>query len=105
MTDTGKRRVLRASPEVVLNVSKKYANGALEHYNKRKKIKFELVDVKHVNSMLEEGDFYTHVNFTARSSKEGSEEELFFAKLQLCSRRQVSSGFFVTCCEPLPTGS
>ncbi|CAN6372803.1 unnamed protein product [Urochloa humidicola] len=78
-TDTGKRRVLRASPEVVLNVSKKYANGALEHYNKRKKIKFELVDVKHVNNMLEEGDFYTHVNFTARSSKEGSEEELFFS--------------------------
>ncbi|CAO2144665.1 unnamed protein product [Urochloa humidicola] len=101
MTDTGKRHVLRASPEVVLKISKKYAIGALEHYNKRKKFKFELVDVKPVNNMLDEGDCYAHVNFTARSSKEGSEEQQFFAELQLCSRRQAASGLLVTCCEPL----
>jgi hypothetical protein len=64
-------------------------------------IKFELMDVMPVNSMPESCSFYTHVNFTARSSKEGSQEQLFFAELQLCSRRQASSGFIVTCCEPL----
>ncbi|CAN6363322.1 unnamed protein product [Urochloa humidicola] len=101
MTDAGKRRVLRANPKVVLELSKKYANGALEHYNKRKKIKFELMDVMPVNNMPEEGNFYAHVNFTARSSKEGSEEQLFFAELQLCGRRQASNVFFVTCCQPL----
>lgn len=54
-----------------------------------------------VNIMTEACDVYIHVNFIAKSSKEGSEKQPFFAELQLCSRRQASSGFFVTCCEPL----
>jgi hypothetical protein len=48
---------------------------------------------------------YKHMNFTARSSKEGSREQLFFAELQLCSRKQNPSGFNVICCEPLGSDS
>jgi hypothetical protein len=44
---------------------------------------------------------YKHMNFSARSSKEGSGEHLFFAELQLCSRRKNPIGFSIICCEPL----
>jgi hypothetical protein len=54
-----------------------------------------------VVQMPESGRLYTHVNFTARSSKEGSKEQLFFAELYNCSKRRDPSGFLVTCCEPL----
>ncbi|KAG2641042.1 hypothetical protein PVAP13_2KG143500 [Panicum virgatum] len=100
-SNTKDLHVLLASPKVIHEQSMKYAKGALEHYNQRKKIKFELTGVMPVNSMPESCNFYTHVNFTAKSIKQGSQEQFFFAELQLCSRRRASSGFLVTCCEPL----
>ncbi|TVU49741.1 hypothetical protein EJB05_01073 [Eragrostis curvula] len=118
-------RVLLANPEAHLAQSKRLAEAALEHYNKRKKIKFDLVDVKPCISVPEPRCCYTHINFTAKSSKEGSQEKLFFAELYHCgvrrdinltarsrkesskeqrsytARRGSSRGLFVTCCEPL----
>ena len=64
-------------------------------------IKFELLDVMPVVQMPESGRLYTHIYFTARSSKEGSKEKLFFAELYNCSKRRDPSSFLVTCCEPL----
>ncbi|RLM59003.1 hypothetical protein C2845_PM18G01920 [Panicum miliaceum] len=55
--------------------------------------------------MAESGHLYTHVNFTARSSKEGSKEQLFFAELYNCGKRRAPGGFLVTCCEPLGSDS
>nr|TKW02243.1 hypothetical protein SEVIR_8G233300v2 [Setaria viridis] len=78
---------------------------SLEHYNKRKKIKFELMDVMPVIMMAESLHLYTHVNFTARSTKEGSREQLFFAELENCSKRRAPSRFIVTCCEQLGSDS
>ncbi|KAJ1276670.1 hypothetical protein BS78_05G232200 [Paspalum vaginatum] len=92
---------LTANPNAVLKESKKLAKGALEHYNKKKKIKFELLDVMPVIMMIESGRLYTHINFTAKSKKEGSKEQIFFAELHNCGKRRTPSGFFVTCCEPL----
>lgn len=63
--------------------------------------KFELVDVMPVIMMSESGRRYTHVNFTAKSSKEGSPEKLFFAELHNCGKSRARSGFLVTFCEPL----
>lgn len=60
-----------------------------------------MLDVMPVVQMPESGRLYTHINFTARSSKEGSKEQLFFAELYNCSKRRDPSGFLVTCCEPL----
>ncbi|XP_062183277.1 uncharacterized protein LOC133887361 isoform X2 [Phragmites australis] len=97
--------VLHARPGVILEKSKRFAKGALEHYNRRKKIKFELIDVMPVIMMAESQRLYTHVNFTARSSKEGSQEQLFFAELYNCGKRRAPSGFVVTCCEPLGSDS
>ncbi|CAD6252742.1 unnamed protein product [Miscanthus lutarioriparius] len=93
--------LLTARPDVVLEKSKRLGKGALAHYNRRKKIKFELLDVMPVVQMPESGRLYTHINFTARSSKEGSKEKLFFAELYNCSKRRDPSSFLVTCCEPL----
>ncbi|CAO2184329.1 unnamed protein product [Urochloa humidicola] len=92
---------LRAIPKVMLAQAKRFATGVLEHYNKRKKMKFELLDAKPVIGVPEPRCCYTHINFTARSSKEDSEEQLFFAELYHCSKRRAPSGFIVTCCEPL----
>ncbi|CAO2179726.1 unnamed protein product [Urochloa humidicola] len=92
---------LRANPKVMLAQAKRFATGVLEHYNKRKKIKFELLDAKPAIGVPEPRRCYTHINFTARSSKEDSEEQLFFAELCHCSKRRAPSGFIVTCCEPL----
>jgi hypothetical protein len=39
MTHTNQSHVLRPTPKVVLEQSKKYAMGALEHFNKRKKVR------------------------------------------------------------------
>ncbi|CAO2202588.1 unnamed protein product [Urochloa humidicola] len=91
---------LRANPKVMLAQAKRFATGVLEHYNKNKKIKFELLDAKPEIGVPEPRCCYTHINFTARSSKEDS-EELFFAELYHCSKRRAPSGFIVTCCEPL----
>lgn len=45
---------------------------------------------------------YTHMNFTARPIKEGSQEQLFFAEIYHCGKRRgAMNGFCVTCCEPL----
>ncbi|KAL6653647.1 hypothetical protein ACP70R_008571 [Stipagrostis hirtigluma subsp. patula] len=98
---TKERRIFRASPQVILERSKTFARGALEHYNRTNKIKFELLDVWPIVMMPESCRFYTHINFTARCSKEGSQEKLFFAELYNCGKRRVSSGFLVTYCEPL----
>ncbi|CAL4999787.1 unnamed protein product [Urochloa decumbens] len=92
---------LRANPKVMLAQAKRFATGVLEHYNKKKKIKFELLDAKPVIGIPEPHCCYAHINFTARSSKEDSEEQLFFAELYHCSKRRSPSGFIVTCCEPL----
>ncbi|WVZ50024.1 hypothetical protein U9M48_001323, partial [Paspalum notatum var. saurae] len=64
-------------------------------------IKFELLDVMPVIMMIESCRLYTHMNFTAKSNKEGSSEQIFFAELHNCSKRRTPSGFFVICCEPL----
>ena len=132
--------MFHAHPDVILEKSKRFAKGALEHYNKRKnvccsfysvllnrtthhllrlgnlhvmtsliscarQIKFELLDVMPVVMMPESGRLYTLVNFTARSSKEGSKEQLFFAELYNCGKRRAPGGFLVTCCEPLGSDS
>jgi hypothetical protein len=68
-------------------------------------MKFELLDASPVIMMTESGRLYTHVNFTARSSKEGSKEQLFFAELYNCGKRRAPGGFIVTCCEPLGSDS
>ncbi|CAN6363629.1 unnamed protein product [Urochloa humidicola] len=94
-----------ASPEVVLNKSKRFAKGALDHYNKRMKIKFELMDVMPVNMIIESLRLYTHLNFKARSAKEGSNEQLFFAELENCSKRRAPRRFIVSYCEPLGSDS
>ncbi|KAL6905570.1 hypothetical protein ACP4OV_003171 [Aristida adscensionis] len=99
--DTKNWRDFQVNFKVHLAQSKRFANGALEHYNKRKKIKFELVDVKPVLSVPEPRRCYTHMNFIARPSKEGSQEQLFFAELCHCASQRAPSGFFVTCCELL----
>ncbi|RLN35041.1 hypothetical protein C2845_PM03G19250 [Panicum miliaceum] len=169
-SNTKNRHVLFASPKGIHDQSMKYAKGALENYNKRKKPRVVLADspahpeaaawaptspvrilaraarsaarrtsralwrltgcslgtdvarpdscarsalcrttdvagpmAPHVLAPVHDTcNFYTHVNFTAKSSKQGSQEQsFFFAELQLCSRRRASSGFLVTCCEPL----
>ncbi|RCV39418.1 hypothetical protein SETIT_8G222900v2 [Setaria italica] len=92
---------IRANPKVQLAQAKRFATGVLEHYNKRKKIKFELLDAKPVISIPEPRCCYTHINFTARTSKEDSEEQLFFAEIYHCGPRRAPNGFIVTCCEPL----
>ncbi|KAF8765896.1 hypothetical protein HU200_008064 [Digitaria exilis] len=74
-------------------------------YNKRKKIKFELLDAKPVTSIPEPRCCYTHINFTARSSKEDSQEQAFFAEIYHCRKRWHPNGFIVTCCEPLSPDS
>ncbi|TVU23663.1 hypothetical protein EJB05_26042 [Eragrostis curvula] len=119
--ETVKLREPRVNHEVRLAQSKRFAEGALEHYNKRKKVKFELVDVLDCISMPEPPCFYTHTNFTARSSKIGSQEKSFTtireggrvtitARLRkggsqkepsVAGRRPVRRGFAVTCCVPL----
>ncbi|GJN25207.1 hypothetical protein PR202_gb13006 [Eleusine coracana subsp. coracana] len=99
---TKSRPILRASPNAIVEQSKRLAKVAMEHYNKTKKIKFELVDVMPVIMMSEPEGLYTHIKFTARSNKEGSLDQLFFAELQRCGKtRQAPSGQLVTCCEPL----
>ncbi|CAO2144996.1 unnamed protein product [Urochloa humidicola] len=40
-------------------------------------IMFELMDVMPVSMIIDSLRFYTHVNFTVRSAKEGSKEQLF----------------------------
>jgi len=92
---------LRANPKVQLAQAKRFATSVLDHYNKNKKIKFELLDAKPVISIPEPRCCYTHINFTARSSKEDSEEQLFFAEIYHCRKKRSPSGFIVTCCEPL----
>ncbi|XP_052154606.1 uncharacterized protein LOC127772693 [Oryza glaberrima] len=122
--DTTKSREPRVNPQVRLAQAKRFAEGALEHYNRRKKVKFELVDAVPCIGIPEPHCIYTHINFTARSSKKGSQEQLFFAELYHCQRRRevftarsskkgsreepsnagrslVQRGFVVTCCEPL----
>uniref|UniRef100_A0A0D9WFJ6 DUF3615 domain-containing protein n=1 Tax=Leersia perrieri TaxID=77586 RepID=A0A0D9WFJ6_9ORYZ len=119
----------RVNPKVRIAQSKRFAEGALEHYNKTK-VKFELVDVVPCICIPEPRCVYTHINFTARSSKEGSQEQLFFAELYHCvygrrrdvftkrsskegslkepsiaAKRPVPRGFTVTCCEPLGSDS
>ncbi|GJN25788.1 hypothetical protein PR202_gb13661 [Eleusine coracana subsp. coracana] len=49
---TKSRHVLRASPNAIIEQSKRLAKVAMEHYNKTKKIKFELVDVMPVIMMI-----------------------------------------------------
>lgn len=85
--------------------SKRIANVALDHYNKKKKIKFELLDARPVNFVPTKWRPYMHINFVARSRKEGSQEQLFFAKLYLCGKRQNPSGYSVIFCEPLDYSS
>ncbi|GJN25208.1 hypothetical protein PR202_gb13007 [Eleusine coracana subsp. coracana] len=103
---TKSRHVLHTSPSAIVEQSKRLAKIAMEHYNKMKKIKFDLVDVMPVIMMSEPEGLYTHVNFTAWSNKEGLSEKLFFAELQRCGKtRQVPSGQLVTCCEPLGSDS
>ncbi|XP_034606982.1 uncharacterized protein [Setaria viridis] len=92
---------IRANPKVQLAQAKRFATGVLEHYNKRKKIKFELLDAKPVISIPEPRCCYTHINFTARTNKEDSEEQLFFAEIYDCGPRRAPNGFIVTSCEPL----
>uniref|UniRef100_A0A0E0L3T7 DUF3615 domain-containing protein n=1 Tax=Oryza punctata TaxID=4537 RepID=A0A0E0L3T7_ORYPU len=122
--DIKKLREPQVDPNVRLAQSKRFAEGALEHYNKRRKVKFELMDVVPCIGIPEPHRIYTHINFTARSSKEGSQEQLFFAEIYHCRRRRdvftersskkgsrgepsnagrslVQRGFAVTCCEPL----
>ncbi|RLM57708.1 hypothetical protein C2845_PM18G12380 [Panicum miliaceum] len=96
---------LRPNPKVQLAQAKRFATGVLEHYNKNKKIKFELLDAKPVISIPEPRCCYTHINFTARSSEEDSHEQLFFAEILHCGKRRAPSGFIVTCCEPLDSDS
>uniref|UniRef100_A0A0E0HG08 DUF3615 domain-containing protein n=1 Tax=Oryza nivara TaxID=4536 RepID=A0A0E0HG08_ORYNI len=86
--DTTKSREPRVNPQVRLAQAKRFAEGALEHYNRRKKVKFELVDAVPCIGIPEPHCIYTHINFTARSSKKGSQELLFFAELYHCQRRQ-----------------
>ncbi|CAN6321462.1 unnamed protein product, partial [Urochloa humidicola] len=105
ITDKTHRYIVHAHPRVILEKSKRFAKGALDHYNRRKKIKFELLDASPVIMMTESGRLYTHVNFTARSRKEGSKEQLFFAELYNCGKRRAPCGFVVTCCEPLGSDS
>nr|CAB3492185.1 unnamed protein product [Digitaria exilis] len=92
---------LWVNPKVELAKAKRFATGVLEHYNKRKKIKFELLDARPVTSIPEPRCCYTHINFTAKSSKEDSQEQLFFAEIYHCRKRRHPHGFIVTCCEPL----
>ena len=68
-------------------------------------IKFELLDAKPVVGIPEPRCCYTHINFTARSSKEDSQEQLFFAEIYHYRKRWAPSGFIVTCCEPLGSDS
>ncbi|PAN43407.2 hypothetical protein PAHAL_8G252100 [Panicum hallii] len=96
---------LRPNPKVQLAQAKRFATGVLEHYNKNKKIKFELLDAKPVISIPVPRCCYTHINFTARSSEEDSHEQLFFAEILHCSKRRAPSGFIITCCEPLGSDS
>ncbi|KAF8672939.1 hypothetical protein HU200_049133 [Digitaria exilis] len=96
---------LWVNPKVELAQAKRFATGVLEHYNKRKKIKFELLDAKPVTSIPEPRCCYTHINFTARSSKEDSQEQAFFAEIYHCPKRWHPNGFIVTCCEPLSPDS
>ncbi|TVU49735.1 hypothetical protein EJB05_01066, partial [Eragrostis curvula] len=108
-----KTYVLLANPEAHLAQSKRLAEAALEPYNKRKKIKFELVDVKPCISVPEPRCCYTHINsqqsparkvrrknFSLRSfttvAKKSSKEQRSHT-----GRRGSSRGLFVTCCEPL----
>ncbi|XP_051196358.1 uncharacterized protein [Lolium perenne] len=92
---------LGPNPKVHRQQSMRIAKIALDYYNKRKKFKFELLEVGPVVSVSSSFYPYKHMNFSARSSKEGSGEHLFFAELQLCSRRKNPIGFSIICCEPL----
>uniref|UniRef100_A0ACD5YSA8 Uncharacterized protein n=1 Tax=Avena sativa TaxID=4498 RepID=A0ACD5YSA8_AVESA len=92
---------LGPKPKIHRQQSIRIAKIALDYYTKNNKIKLELLEVGPVVSVASKFYPYKHINFTARSSKEGSREKLFFAELQLCSRRQTPSGFNVICCEPL----
>ncbi|XP_047076712.1 uncharacterized protein LOC124686869 [Lolium rigidum] len=96
---------LGPNPKVDRQQSMRIAKIALGYYNKKNKIKLELLEVGPVVSVPSSFYPYKHMNFTARSSKEGSREQLFFAELQLCSRKQNPSGFNVICCEPLGSDS
>ncbi|KAK1616150.1 hypothetical protein QYE76_021667 [Lolium multiflorum] len=96
---------LGPKPLVHRQQSMRIAKIALGYYNKKNKIKLELLEVGPVVSVASSFYPYKHMNFTARSSKEGSREQLFFAELQLCSRKQNPSGFNVICCEPLGSDS
>ncbi|CAL4978972.1 unnamed protein product [Urochloa decumbens] len=58
-----------------------------------------------LNMIIESLHLYTHVNFTARSAKEGTNEQLFFAELENCSKRWAPSRFIVSHCEPLGSDS
>ncbi|KAM0878745.1 hypothetical protein ACQ4PT_034686 [Festuca glaucescens] len=62
-----------------------YANIALEHYNSQKKneIKYQLIKPI-ISCVIRYDGSYHHVNFTAKSTLEGSKEEFFFAELRYC---------------------
>uniref|UniRef100_A0ACD5ZMR2 Uncharacterized protein n=1 Tax=Avena sativa TaxID=4498 RepID=A0ACD5ZMR2_AVESA len=94
---------LGPNPKVDRQQSMRIAKIALGYYNKTNKIKLELLEVGPVVSVPSSFFPYKHMNFTARSSKEGSREQLFFAELQLCSRRKNPSG--VNCKKPPQLGT
>lgn len=95
----------RQVPKFHAEQSKRIAKIALDYYNKRKKMKFELLEVRPVNSVPTKWRPYMHINFVAKSSKKGSRQQLFFAELYLCGKRRSRSGYSVICCEPLTHGS
>uniref|UniRef100_A0A0D3HPM9 DUF3615 domain-containing protein n=1 Tax=Oryza barthii TaxID=65489 RepID=A0A0D3HPM9_9ORYZ len=86
----------------VAQQAKSFAEIALEHYNKTKKIKYELVEATRGNFIQGlDRRGYGHVNFTARRNREGSVEQIFFAELYYCGRKRTKAGFTVICCVPL----
>ncbi|KAL6602978.1 hypothetical protein ACP70R_043339 [Stipagrostis hirtigluma subsp. patula] len=62
-----------------------FAEAALQHHNNdpNNEVKYELIEAIMSTYMLEGASSYGHVNFTARANQEGSEEQLFFAELEL----------------------
>ncbi|KAF8658977.1 hypothetical protein HU200_058816 [Digitaria exilis] len=74
-----------AEPGCAVRQDTEFAEIALRCHNDdpSNEVKYELIEATMSNFMFEGSRNYGHVNFTTRAKQDGSEEELFFAELNL----------------------
>jgi hypothetical protein len=74
-----------ADPCVVARQAISFAETSLKCHNDDPSngVKYQLIEATKSNVMLHGSGYYGHVNFTARAKEEGSQQELFFAELNL----------------------